>query len=529
MLDDFFPNLLSSFRVAEYNWYLERFPRLKIYSTTPDFNTVHSAYAQRYPQHADRVKPYDESSLDDCAFAYINFLNNVHNFLPALSSNCIPFLMTLYPGGGFGLGEPESDAKLDKILESPLLRGIIATQSVTLDYLKAKGCKVPVHYIYGGSIHPIYFEGITKEKDILLNTNSKNICFVGARYMPQGANKGYPQFIEAAKQLIREFPDLRFSVVGNFDAEDVPLDDKIRPTISFKGPLTTHKLKEFFFTQDIIVSPNRPFLLHPGNFDGFPTGCCVEASLCGVAIVCSDELKLNSHYTDGVDIVICNPTAASIIKAVKELIHDPVLLKSISAHGRSISQKIFDPKKQLVERSALLGDAIESTEAKWPIKLVEHFKMTEKILAQKASNIRGIDTGLTARGQHIEALEKNIADLTNHIRNVEADWIARGQHIEALEKNIADLTNHIRNVEADWIARGQHIKALEENIADLTNHIRNVEADWVARGQHIEALEKNIADLTNHIRNIHAEITKYQLSWYGKLKSANQKLHQLIK
>lgn len=448
VIDDFFPNLLSAFRVAEYNWCLERFPQLKIYSTNPDFKTVHAAYAQRYPQYADRVKPYDESSLDDCAFAYINFLNNVHRFLPALSSHCIPFLMTLYPGGGFGLGEPESDSKLDQILGSPLLRGIIATQSVTLDYLKAKGCTVPVHYIYGGAIHPIYFEGITKNKGTLLDSGAICICFVGARYMPQGANKGYPQFIQAAKQLIREFPDLRFSVVGNFDAKDVSLDDKIRLSISFNGTLTTTELKEFFLTQDIIISPNRPFLLHPGNFDGFPTGCCVEASLCGVAMVCSDELKLNCYYTDGVDIVICNPTSEAISKAVRELIRDPGLLKSIRARGQSISRKIFDPKKQLGKRSALLGKALKFNEAKWPIKLVERFKMAEQTLVHQANHIRGIEAELAVRGQHIAELDETIANQTTHISNVEANWAARGEVITHFEQMLADQANHIHIIEA---------------------------------------------------------------------------------
>ena len=177
VLDDFFPNLLSAFRVAEYNWYLKRFPRLIIYSTNPDFNTVHAVYAQRYPQYADRVKPYVESSLSDCAFAYINFLNNAYHFLPDLSSHCIPFIMTLYPGGGFGLEEAESDAKLDQILGSPLLRGIITTQSVTLDYLKAKGCTVPIHFIYGGVMHPIYFEGITKNRSTALISGTLKYMF----------------------------------------------------------------------------------------------------------------------------------------------------------------------------------------------------------------------------------------------------------------------------------------------------------------------------------------------------------------
>ena len=83
ILDDFFPNLLTAFRVAEYNWYLERFPRLVIYSTNADFELVHASYSQSYPQFAHRVRRYDKSSLDCCSFAYMNFLNNAAYFLPA--------------------------------------------------------------------------------------------------------------------------------------------------------------------------------------------------------------------------------------------------------------------------------------------------------------------------------------------------------------------------------------------------------------------------------------------------------------
>jgi len=394
VLDDFFPNLLTAFRVAEFNWYLERFPRLTIYSTHPNFKTVHAAYAQCYPQHADRVRPYNESSLDDCAFAYMIFLNNAHHFLPALNSHNVPFLMTLYPGGGFGLGDPESDEKLDQVLGSPLLRGIIATQSVTLDYLKAKGCTVPIHDIYGGVINSIYFEGVTNNKQTLINSSAISICFVAERYMPQGANKGYPQFIEAAKQLIQEFPYLHFSVVGSFDADDILLNNQLRDAISFKGLLTTTNLKEFFLTQDIIISPNRPFVLCPGNFDGFPTGCCVEASLCGVAVVCSDELKLNRYYTDGVDIVICDPTPDSIVKAIGKLIHDPDLLMSIGARGQGISQKIFDQKRQLGQRSALLINALNGNGTHWITKLDGRIKTAEQPIANQTNHIRSVDAEL---------------------------------------------------------------------------------------------------------------------------------------
>ena len=355
VLDDFFPNVATAFRVAEYNWYLNCFPQLEIYSTNSDFKAVHAAYAQLYPQYADRVKPFDESSLDGCTLAYMNFLNNAYHFLPVLSSHNIPFLMTLYPGGGFGLGEQESDAKLERVIESPLLRGIIATQNVTIDYLKDKKCKVPVYDIYGAALNPIYFNSNIENRRTSIISGNLSICFVADRYMPGGVNKGYPQFIEAAKLLIRKFPYLRFTVVGRFDSEDYPLDDLIKESISFKGLLFTDELKKFFLTQDIIISPNRPFLLTPGNFDGFPTACCMEASLCGVVVICSDELNLNRYYTNGKDIIICDPVPEAIAEKVEELICNTDLLRSIGYHGQRVSQQIFEPKRQIGRRADLLG------------------------------------------------------------------------------------------------------------------------------------------------------------------------------
>lgn len=354
ILDDFFPNLLTAFRVAEYNWYLERFPGLVIYSTNPDFELVHASYVQSYPQYADRVKPYDKSSLDDCAFVYMNFLNNAAYFLPALTAKKIPFLMTLYPGGGFGLNEAESDSKLDMVLRSPLLRGIIATQPITLNYLEARNCPVPVHDIYGVAAHPMYLHSADRPSRKVTEYDRLSLCFVAERYMPRGANKGYPQFIDAAQALIHKFPALRFSVVGSFDLSDIPLNNELKDAITFHGLLPTARLKEFFFTQHIIISPNRPFLLHPGNFDGFPTGCCVEASLCGVAVICSDELKLNRYYTNGEDMIICEPTPQAIVAAVENLVRNTDQLNRIGEAGRMVSRQVFDPERQLGQRALLL-------------------------------------------------------------------------------------------------------------------------------------------------------------------------------
>jgi lipopolysaccharide transport system ATP-binding protein len=352
VLDDYFPWLLTGFRIAEYNWYLDAFPELLIFSAHPDFETVHAEYAATYPKHADRVRRYDQSSLNGRDFAYLNFLNNAHHFLPELERRGIPFVFTLYPGGGFGLNDPDSDAKLNRVLASPLLRCVIATQPVTVDYLAAWPA-VDVRYINGGGINPMYFDRPSNRRTVPAPAAAR-ICFVAEKYMERGANKGYPEFIAAATTLALEFPNLQFSIVGSFTSDDVPLDPAVRSRFRFLGTLPTVELKAFFQGQDLIVSPNRPFVLGPGVFDGFPTGCCVEAALCGVTIVCSDVLGLNRAYVDGEDIVICDPDPAAIVGRVRELVMDPQRLSRIGTRGRATTRAAFDPRRQLGERTALL-------------------------------------------------------------------------------------------------------------------------------------------------------------------------------
>ena len=83
MLDDYFPNLLTGFRVAEYEAYLARWPSLRIYSAQPDFARCHADYAQVYPQYAGRVRPFAPEAVVGARLVYLNFLNNAVQFLPA--------------------------------------------------------------------------------------------------------------------------------------------------------------------------------------------------------------------------------------------------------------------------------------------------------------------------------------------------------------------------------------------------------------------------------------------------------------
>lgn len=381
VLDDFFPNLLTGFRVAEYNAHLQAFPQLSVLSSLGDFAAQHAHYARHYPAHASRVRPYAPGWLAGAGLVYLNFLNNAHHYLPALQQRQIPFVLTLYPGGGFGLDEPESDAKLAAVLASPLLQAIIVTQPVTQDYLQRfatrRGLTLPpLHRIDGVVVNPLYFDphGPARAPAFGQGKATFDICFVAECYMPLGANKGYPEFIAAA-QALADLPELRWHIVGGgYTPQDIDVR-ALGNRIQFHGRLNTPDLRQFYAGMDLIISPNQPFLLHPGNFDGFPTGCCVEASLCGVAVMATDALGQNPGYVDADTMLLletsANTALAPQIEArVRQLYADPTALKRIGQAGQTLTRQLYAPERQIGQRQHILRTV--ASQLGLPVTTVEH-------------------------------------------------------------------------------------------------------------------------------------------------------------
>jgi lipopolysaccharide transport system ATP-binding protein len=352
ILDDFFPNLLTGFRIAEYNAYLRRFPLLNIYSTLADFGAQLRNYSRLYPELAPRVKRFSGGPRP--SFAYLNFLNNAADFLPFLELRKTPFVFTLYPGGGFGIDHATSDDKLARVCASSCLKHIIVTQRCTADYLRARHPCVPQTLVYGCVINPLYFaDAVATRAWFGSGKSTFDICFVAEKYMPQGHNKGYPTFIDAGRRVAAVIPETRLHVVGGFTPDDWPLDG-LAGKVTHHGRLTTQALREFFARMDVIASPNVPFTLHPGNFDGFPTAACAEASLSGVAMVVADVLGLNTEYRTGRELVIATPEVDTFAEVLLTLGRDPDWLRSLALAGQQKSRTLFAPELQIEPRLAVI-------------------------------------------------------------------------------------------------------------------------------------------------------------------------------
>lgn len=352
VVDDYFPNLLTGFRVAEFTHYLRVFPGMQIASTAPDFAALHAAYAERHADVAAQVVPWSPDSFRSARAVSLTFLNNAHHWVDELDRHSVPFVFTLYPGGGFELGEARSMAKLKRVLASPMLRSVVATQPVTVETLRPL-CRVPVLELPGLVISPAYLAADAVRRPPAAGEGLR-ICFAAYRYDAGGRSKGYPEFIAVASELARRRSDLRFAVAGNFSASDWPIPEHLAPRLSFVGPLPTQELRQFFLGQDVMVAPTMRFALTGTEFDGFPTGSCVEASLCGVAIICSDELEQNRHYEDGREIMICKPEAASIIGPLEALARNPDRATQIGKRGQQRTGTLYGIAAQLLPRTRLL-------------------------------------------------------------------------------------------------------------------------------------------------------------------------------
>lgn len=376
LLDDGFPSRRSAFRIAEYNNYLRRWNNATLYSTATSlaalgekrgFKEVLAEYAGLYPQLGNRVFKFHKDLDLGGDLAYFIFLNNAMRFLANIEESGSPFAFTLYPGGGFRLRQKDSDERLRRVCSSPSFRKVIATQKITYEYLLDGDFCGPeeVEFVYGGVFpfsdiadHALPRRYYKKDKDTF------DVCFVAYKYTERSLkSKGYDIFAEVAKQFAKAHEDTVFHVVGTFDEDDIDVSE-IGDRIRFYGPRTTEFFPAFYSNMDVILSPNAPFVLQPGAFDGFPTGSCMEAGMCGVAVFCSDPLKQNVAFENGEEMVIIPRDTHDICVALDHYRENYARLRHVADRGQLAFARVFDIESQMGPRVQMLSKLLEESDVK---------------------------------------------------------------------------------------------------------------------------------------------------------------------
>ena len=378
ILDNFEPSwLLTGFRVTEFNYLLNNIPQSRLLTFSEDvFNysdwkyrssvgdinwnfpmsiRKYNKYKRKYISHFDLQ---DSQLLYMCADlkynargAYCMFIYNAYLSYKFLEQNNIPFVFTLFPGGGFRLNHSFSDHMLKSVFASPMFRGVYAPQKVIVDYLVGKKLcpKEKIFFSYGGGFFQFTKRDVLPHKNYKTDKPTLDICFIAYKYMDKGLDKGFDLFVYAAREIIKKYPFVHFHNVGTHTLDDFNDDfSDIQDNFHMYGSKTPDFFPEFFSKMDIALSPNRPNVLDQGAFDGFPL--CVEPMFFGVPLFCTDELGLNYNYVPDKELVIVKPDVADIVSAIEFYIKHPKKLQDVGRAGQIKAQKYFDRKYQEEQR-----------------------------------------------------------------------------------------------------------------------------------------------------------------------------------
>lgn len=368
--DTIYPNPISGFRLEEFTAYLEYYDNSCLYVNPTDYIVINqnidkheidlNEFKSKNKTIDYKIQTIKKLSFPKSKLFYCVFLNNIYKCLPHIHKNKINFLFTLYPGGGFDIKNEDSKRKIKEVISSEFFKGVIVTQNFTKQFLieEMKCQPEKIFFIFGGIV-PQYSISSNRERKIESKSETINICFAAAKYMKGGQDKGFDIFIDTALELIRKNYNVHFHVIGGFNESDVDLKNT-EDKFTFHGYKDYSSLKNIFLEQDIILSPNRPFVLNEGAFDGFPLGTVVEAALNGVVPIVTDELNQNSVFNKE-EIIIAKPTTESFVNEVEILINDLNKLHLLSKKTQQKFREVYLNNHQLTQRINIINRFINDT------------------------------------------------------------------------------------------------------------------------------------------------------------------------
>jgi glycosyltransferase involved in cell wall biosynthesis len=368
--DDIFPHPISGFRYEEFKILLNNFKKSKIFveplsypalKTDIKFHKTHIADLNvKFPLLKNKFVQENKFVNINTKLFYCVFLTNIFHNLEWLEKYKIPFVFTLYPGGGFQIEDLISDQKLRRVLSSPQFRKVIVTQLFTKDYLiKNNFCEAnKVEYVFGCVVPQLSLNTNVSFTKKYPAKETFDIVFCAAKYMPKGLDKGYDVFIALAHSLVKKYDFVRFHVIGGFDKEEIDVT-LLEGKIKFYGYQNFDNLAVIYQHMDVIISPNKPFLYGKGAFDGFPLGTVIEAVLNNVVAIVTDKLNQNTVFDNGKEIIITDGTVSSIEKEIIDLIENPEKLIDVSQKGRDKFLEIYSNDYQMSPRMKVLSEEIK--------------------------------------------------------------------------------------------------------------------------------------------------------------------------
>ncbi|WP_432450177.1 glycosyltransferase [Aliiroseovarius marinus] len=313
----------------------------------------------------EQIEYFDPYKRIEGKLAYVVFQEPTARILPFLELSSLPFVFSIYPGGGFAMGEGPakkaeiiSDHQLKKIARSKMFRKAIVYHRIIFNHL-VENKIIPekkLLFINGGHVQLARHEVLPKTyfgKD----RDDFNICFVAHRYSRTGECKGYDILVKTARILLQQSKKFKFHIVGDWDASVQDLSG-IEDNFVFYGKQHKEFFPEFYARMDVILSPTRKNYPNMGKFDGFPL--VIDAGYCGVAMFVTDPMNQNEEYISGKNIEIITRDKDDIAHRILKYLKKPKALMKLSKKGQDIVIRTRDRDQHMSQKIEYLRQEMAS-------------------------------------------------------------------------------------------------------------------------------------------------------------------------
>jgi glycosyltransferase involved in cell wall biosynthesis len=177
-----------------------------------------------------------------------------------------------------------------------------------------------------------------KRRELGIPEGHKVVGMVG-RYVWE---KGYREFFEAARTIVREDENVSFVTVG------VPLDSE-RDPVDFSALREMGIEERFFVLKSRSDMPELYALMDvvalPSYREGFPRSL-MEAAAMSKPLVASDVSGCRQAVVDGENgYLVPAGDASALASKIKLLLDDPALAARLGARGRELAEERFDVEK----------------------------------------------------------------------------------------------------------------------------------------------------------------------------------------
>ena len=173
-------------------------------------------------------------------------------------------------------------------------------------------------------------------------------------------DKGIGEYVQAARLLRSEGVQVRFILAGRTD----PANPSSIPDAQIQAWRDEGVIEWWGWIEDMALTLRQVSIVClPSYREGLPP-MLMEAAACGRSIVATDVPGCRSTVRNGVNgLLVPVRDAASLAGALRTLINDPALCRTMGAAGRQLAEEIFSSEKAIKDIFKIYDRALTTKQA----------------------------------------------------------------------------------------------------------------------------------------------------------------------